>query len=192
MVQQKHDDRKSSPREKPVNLFSYGFEWKYLERKRAEIFKDVLTQNSLDAIFAKAELLIPDWMLDLNSSSVKFESLDLKTWAPGARLGLGHITSPQMNCWLEPGQARLSCKSGPVLRNSQRLCWWARAQGSGGQNGIILGQALTWSIEVVRAIPLITLITHQDKILTLSGGAICGPIKHHLQLECACYSTWRS
>ena len=97
-----------------------------------------------------------------------------------------------MNCWLEPGQARLSCKSGPVLRNSQRLCWWARAQGSGGQNGIILGQALTWSIEVVRAIPLITLITHQDKILTLSGGAICGPIKHHLQLECACYSTWRS
>ena len=28
--------------------------------KRAEIIKDVLTQNSLDAIFAKAKLLIPD------------------------------------------------------------------------------------------------------------------------------------
>ena len=34
---------------------------KYVERKRVELFnKDVLTQNSLDAIFAKAKLLIPD------------------------------------------------------------------------------------------------------------------------------------
>ena len=189
MVQQKHDDRKSSPREKPVNLFSYGFEWKYLERKRAEIIKDVLTQNSLDAIFAKAKLLIPDWMLDLNSSSVKFWSLD---HGPRGRVW-ARVTSHRLKWIADWSQARPGCcKSGPVLRNSQRLCWWAKAQGSGGQNGIILGQALTWSIEVVRAIPLITLITHQDKILTLSGGAICGPIKHHLQLECACYSTWRS
>ena len=33
---------------------------KYVERKRVELFKDVLTQNSLDAIFAKAKLLVPD------------------------------------------------------------------------------------------------------------------------------------
>ena len=39
---------------------------------RVKILKDaVLTQNSLDAILAQAKLLVPDWILDLKSSSVK-------------------------------------------------------------------------------------------------------------------------
>ena len=110
--------------------------------------------------------------------------------SPGGESGPGshHIASNELLTGARPGQAELQIWSSLAKFPASVLV----GEGSGGQNGIIVGQALTWSIEVVRAVLLITLITHQDKILTLSGGAICGPIKHHLQLECACYSTWRS
>ena len=78
---------------------------KYVERKRVELFnKDVLTQNSLDAIFAKAKLLIPDWIFDLNSSSVKFGSSFIwHEFGPGSH----HIVSNELlTDWAKPGWGR--------------------------------------------------------------------------------------
>ena len=83
---------------------------------RVKILKDaVLTQNSLDAILAQAKLLVPDWILDLKSSSVKsvpelrmISSISM-TWPPGASWVTLWVTSwvrpsPQMNCWLGYGR----------------------------------------------------------------------------------------
>ena len=126
---------------------------KYVERKRVELFKDVLTQNSLDAIFAKAKLLIPDWIFDLNSSSVKFGSSFIwQESGPGSH----HIASNELLAdWARLGAGQLQIWSSLAKFPASVLV----GEGSGGQNGIILGQALTWSIEVVRALPLIPLIT---------------------------------
>ena len=114
------------------------------------------------------------------------------TWPPGASWVTSWVRpSPQMDCcWLGCGRG-----SGPRLQiwtslaKFSSVCWWA--QGSGGQNVIILGQALHWGGESDPgrlSASLHTRIRFRLYQVALS----CGPIKHHLQLECACYSTtWR-
>ena len=114
------------------------------------------------------------------------------TWPPGASWVTSWVRpSPQMDCcWLGRGRG-----SGPWLQiwtslaKFSSVCWWA--QGSGGQNVIILGQALHWGGESDPgrlSASLHTRIRFRLYQVALS----CGPIKHHLQLECACYSTtWR-
>ena len=141
---------------------------KYPEWKRTKIVKDVLTQNSLDAIFAKAKLLFPDWILDLKSSSVKFCSEldtydDTGPWPRGRRLtwARGPPGSPVVTSGHHPSSLatnELLTRPGggwadgwdwlqiwtSLAKFSASVCWWApgSVRGSRGQNGIILGQAL--------------------------------------------------
>ena len=100
--------------------------WKGNEQKYLHWY--VLTQNSLDAIFAQAKLLVPDWIFDLNSSSVKHVLLtESVLMCRGPRGGCGPgsqgshhiIATNELLTGLGAGQP--GCKSGPVLRNSQCL-----------------------------------------------------------------------